>query len=805
MRKSLTLALYLLVPSLAFGNNCITTSNGSRWLSPAHWTNCGSQYPGHNGSADTAHIENPTTVDVSSAIGVSGPGIAESGSLNQPRLSQTPEGGSLPAGTYNAVYTNVDSAGRQSGPSITSGWRALKAGDTLVIALPPRPAQYASRNIYLYSTTNGAIALYASGVTGTAYKATSAMWNNGRESQSAAPKLPPWTLAIDTPLTLARNVTLTIRGDAIVFNGKSLTLNCGSVFQFDSTRAAEPTNTAYTLETGTDYSGKGPSISTTGSCSSNRWAITSKSGGTPFASLTNIYHPGHVDMNLAYGSISNCGSTASPCWQGSGGSFVIDHVIFSNAGTYETGRIPLARNFSVTNSSWLTDNDALKSGLGAHMNLRVDFAPGNPSGIRVFTGNVFSSPPSLKFASSFTCTNNYFDSALINSSASADNTCTYLFIREPSGNQSYRFSLGGNLSYSYIVTDYWPAPAVTSRTTSATSTTLTDRTQSWTRNAYQAMEAGTGWFVLITGGTGSGQMRSIASNTSNTLTVTRPWTATPDSSSSYQIYAGNAHPHMFNGATGLFTHNICDFTGTTSPGANGECFLGSGTSGVSEWDYNIAVSDGSGLDGNALFNWGDATANNLNLRANHNTAMETGLSAIIGDFTSSTGMIGSYKNNLFWVPSYVRARNLAPYKLADEGHTRDAVAPASADYNACWNCAPGSYKGNGYNLNTSSQLGPHDVNLSSSPNFVDPARKFLTWCQSLGVTGTVPQIIATCRANLMARNNPSAYNPAFNIRALITWVTAGYAPQNPALHNKASDGTDIGAVPYRAAGSSSNH
>ena len=38
----------------------------------------------------------------------------------------------------------------------------------------------------------------------------------------------------------------------------------------------------------------------------------------------------------------------------------------------------------------------------------------------------------------------------------------------------------------------------------------------------------------------------------------------------------------------------------------------------------------------------------------------------------------------------------------------------------------------------------------------------------------------------------------FTISALMTYVTAGFAPQNALLHNAASDGTDIGAVAYQA-------
>lgn len=72
--------------------------------------------------------------------------------------------------------------------------------------------------------------------------------------------------------------------------------------------------------------------------------------------------------------------------------------------------------------------------------------------------------------------------------------------------------------------------------TAGASTTLTDGSKSWTVNAYANQ------VVKITGGTGSGQVRTILSNTATTLTIsTRPednWTTNPDGTSAYQIIDG---------------------------------------------------------------------------------------------------------------------------------------------------------------------------------------------------------------------------------------------------------------------------
>jgi len=65
--------------------------------------------------------------------------------------------------------------------------------------------------------------------------------------------------------------------------------------------------------------------------------------------------------------------------------------------------------------------------------------------------------------------------------------------------------------------------------TSATSNTLTDTSRDWETDMWK------GDLVAIIGGTGKGQVRSITSNTSDTLTVATSWTTIPDSTSKYVI------------------------------------------------------------------------------------------------------------------------------------------------------------------------------------------------------------------------------------------------------------------------------
>jgi len=64
---------------------------------------------------------------------------------------------------------------------------------------------------------------------------------------------------------------------------------------------------------------------------------------------------------------------------------------------------------------------------------------------------------------------------------------------------------------------------------SSASSTLTDNSKSWSVNEWQ------NHYLGISSGTGSGQKRTIASNTANTLTVSQAWDTSPDSTSHYII------------------------------------------------------------------------------------------------------------------------------------------------------------------------------------------------------------------------------------------------------------------------------
>ena len=121
----------------------------------------------------------------------------------------------------------------------------------------------------------------------------------------------------------------------------------------------------------------------------------------------------------------------------------------------------------------------------------------------------------------------------------------------------------------------------TNNTTSGTATsgaasTLTDSGKSWTTNAYA------GEIVELTGGTGSGQLRAITSNTATALSVNPAWTTNPDNTSVYTVYHGGKNP-----AVGpLERHDTAiKETSTTQAGSIGLVIVGPGSH-----DFQVPVN-----------------------------------------------------------------------------------------------------------------------------------------------------------------------------------------------------------------------
>lgn len=131
--------------------------------------------------------------------------------------------------------------------------------------------------------------------------------------------------------------------------------------------------------------------------------------------------------------------------------------------------------------------------------------------------------------------------------------------------------------------------------TGGTATTLVNSAKTWTVNRW------TSYQVRITGGTGAGQFRTIASNTATTLTVGTAWTVTPDATSVYTIEGNDDFLYfMGNAAVTLYRYSISANTWTTlTPVAARAAAPGAGMSG--HWVFNVA-EDSRWTDESAIIN-----------------------------------------------------------------------------------------------------------------------------------------------------------------------------------------------------------
>jgi len=97
----------------------------------------------------------------------------------------------------------------------------------------------------------------------------------------------------------------------------------------------------------------------------------------------------------------------------------------------------------------------------------------------------------------------------------------------------------------------------TGTATAGAASTLTNSGKSWTTNQW------TNYMVRITGGTGIGQTRVIASNTGTVLTVSSAWTTNPDATSTYEITANEDWLYLLgNNAVTMYRYSISANTWT---------------------------------------------------------------------------------------------------------------------------------------------------------------------------------------------------------------------------------------------------
>jgi hypothetical protein len=134
----------------------------------------------------------------------------------------------------------------------------------------------------------------------------------------------------------------------------------------------------------------------------------------------------------------------------------------------------------------------------------------------------------------------------------------------------------------------------TGTATSGGASTLTNSAKSWTTNQW------TNYQIRITGGTGAGQIRSIASNTGTVITVGSAWGTQPDGTSTYSIEGNDDYLYLMgNNAVTLYRYSITANTWSTlTPGVARGAAGGAGMSG----NWARSVTDSAWTNESAIIN-----------------------------------------------------------------------------------------------------------------------------------------------------------------------------------------------------------
>lgn len=154
-------------------------------------------------------------------------------------------------------------------------------------------------------------------------------------------------------------------------------------------------------------------------------------------------------------------------------------------------------------------------------------------------------------------------------------------------------------------------------TDSATGTTITTTGKTWAVNQWAQSQ------VRITSGLGAGQVRTIASNTADTLTVSAAWTTNPDATSVYTLEGNEDFIYLMgNNAITMYRYSVSGNTWTTmAPGvARGTAAV----AGTMSWYVRASahpdwVNESSYLNGRRIYSFrggGSATLDYYDIPSN---------------------------------------------------------------------------------------------------------------------------------------------------------------------------------------------
>jgi hypothetical protein len=202
-----------------------------------------------------------------------------------------------------------------------------------------------------------------------------------------------------------------------------------------------------------------------------------------------------------------------------------------------------------------------------------------------------------------------------------------------------------------ITTPSWQGSAyvsfATGTATAGAASTLTNSGKAWATNQWANYQ------IRITGGTGAGQIRTIASNTGTVITVGTAWTTQPDATSTYSIEGNDDFIYyMGSAAVGLIRYSITTNAWTVlSPTAARAAAPSTGMSGTWVWGVTDAdwTAENSIINGRRIYSLRGGAAASLDY---YDLAANTWVSAITytpSAETFTTGTKYAYYGNFLYI------------------------------------------------------------------------------------------------------------------------------------------------------------
>lgn len=593
-------------------------------------------------------------------------------------------------------------------------------------------------------------------------------------------------LTIHGNLVLASSIT--VRGDVVSDAGKTVTLQAGTTWQFDSSLAAGTPIYKFTC------SGKIISNGT----ADNRVTMTSAEGSGNWyflrGGIASEVDLNYTDFKHASGSLNSGGLEL---YVGSGCTSKIDHCAFIGCQRVFCFDVKASGSLIITNNTWSSTSAA---GFSGDLTILNGSMP--TTGVRTLTGNTFDMPVALSMPDGivgWTIESNYFTSSAAKVTAGL---ITYPGLSTTAvGNPlSLKNNIFAGDNPNELVT-IWSCGVFEDNYMIQSAAT----NPHFLHFSPPAKIAGScealGNIFEYTGTSDEGDGFLLLANTSGGLVTLSFHNNIVLPSAGSGSSCGSLFSYMQNAGT---TVVLNAYHNTYMSGVQGATFkegnwvrsnLGIFKSNL-QWDTSARGYKLRSAEGIYVYS---GTASSLS--SDNVTLNKTSAGWVADYFVNAGRYILKITGGTNSGESRVIASNTATQITVASDFTApcDAtsqfqvivVDPMDADYNCGWNYLQGTVydadgqnpvDGNGYkDMAATTAPGAHDVNVD--PQFVDAARNVGKWGQALhGTDGTTAAGLA------VLRSSPTLTSE------LVAYVKAGFVPQNAALFTAAHDGGTIGAV-----------